>query len=188
MLLGITIKTRVMLVTGPLPIRAPRIHLLVGPVALSTLEVPMPLFRRKLTALLAFGLLLGAMGCDLTTTTATYPLGRLSAQVVDANNAGVQGELLDLYKVEAGTPILWRASITGSNGIGQFGASEAGVIAGEYFIRVRFTTQHELAPGESNDRPVTVNEGDDIVVTFRVVPKTIGGELTQIAVLSNFTG
>lgn len=129
----------------------------------------MPLFRRKFTALLAFGLLLAAVGCS--NLTSTLPLGRLSAQVVDANNAGVQGELLDLYKVGAGAPILWRASITGSNGIGQFGASDGGVIAGEYFIRVRFVTQHELAPGESNDRPVTVNEGDNIVVTFRVVPK-----------------
>lgn len=83
---------------------------------------------------------------------------------------------------------MWRASITSSNGIGEFGASNGGVLAGEYFIRVRFITQHELAPGESNDRPVTVNEGDDIVVTFRVVPKPIGDELTQIAVLSNFVG
>ncbi len=146
----------------------------------------MPRFRRQFTALLAFGLFLGAVGCNAT---GTYPpLGRLSAQVVDANNAGVQGALLDLYKVEGGASILWRASTTSSNGMGEFGVGDGGVIAGEYFIRVRFTTQHELAPGESNDRPVTVNEGDDIVVTFRVVPKTTGGELTQIAVLSNFTG
>lgn len=165
--------------------RTPRIHFLVGPVRSLILEVSMPLFRGQFTALLAFGLLVGAVGCDAT---ATYALGRLSARVVDANDAGVPGALLDLYKVEGGGSILWRASIAGSNGIGVFGASDGGVIAGEYFIRVRFTTQHELAPGESNDRPVTVNGGDDIVVTFRVVPKTIGGELTQIAVLSNFVG
>ena len=135
----------------------------------------MPLSRSQFTALLAFGLLLGAVGCDVTTT---YPLGRLSARVVDPNNAGLEGALLDLYKVEGGRSILWRASMTGSNGIAEFGASDGGVIAAEYFIRVRFTTQHELGPGESNDRPVTVNEGDDIVITFRVVPKDIPHELT----------
>jgi hypothetical protein len=145
----------------------------------------MPLSRRQFTLLPTFGLLLGAVGCNVTTT---YPLGRLSAQVVDANSAGVQGVLLNLYKVEDGRSILWRASITSSNGSGEFGASEGGVIAGEYFIRVRFVTQHELAPGESNDRPVTVNEGDNIVVTFQVVPKENEHELTQIAVLSNFIG
>jgi hypothetical protein len=145
----------------------------------------MPLFRRQFTLLATFGLLLGPLGCDVTTT---YPLGRLSAQVVDPNNAGVQGVLLNLYKVEGGRSILWRGSITSSDGSGEFGASDGGVIAGEYFIRVRFVTQHELAPGESNDRPVTVNEGDNIVVTFRVVPKDNEHELTQIAALSNFVG
>jgi hypothetical protein len=146
----------------------------------------MALFRRKFTALLAFGLLLAVVGCS--SATSTFPLGRLSARVVDANNAGVQGVLLTLYKVEGGRSTLWRTSTTSSNGIGEFGASDGGVIAGEYVIRVSFVTQHQLAPGESNDRPVTVNEGDDIVVTFHVVPKTSGGEVTQIAVLSNFAG
>jgi hypothetical protein len=138
----------------------------------------MPLFRRQFTLLPAVGLLLGAVGCNVTTTS---PLGRLSAKVIDANNAGVQGVLLDLYKVEGGRSILWRAIISSSDGIGEFGASDGGVIAGEYFIRVRFVTQHELAPGESNDRPVTMNEGDNIVVTVRVVPKNNEHELAQIA-------
>ena len=126
----------------------------------------------------AFGLLLGAVSCNVTPTS---PLGRLSAKVIDANNAGVQGVLLDLYKVEGGRSILWRASLSSSDGIGEFGASDGGVIAGEYFIRVRFVTQYELAPGESNDRPVAVNEGDNIVVTVRVVPKTNEHEVAQIA-------
>ena len=138
----------------------------------------MPLFRRQFTLLPAFGLLLGAVSCNVTTTS---PLGRLSAKVIDANNAGVQGVLLDLYKVDGGRSILWRASISSSDGIGEFGASDGGVIAGDYFIRVSFVTQYELAPGESNDRPVIVNEGDNIVVTVRVVPKTNEHEVAQIA-------
>lgn len=133
----------------------------------------MPLFRRQLATLLAFGFLLAAVGCS--DPTSTIPIGRLSVQVLDANNAGVQGVLLDLYKVEGGASILWRFSITSTNGIGEFGVGEGGVIAGEYFIRVRFITQHELAPGETNDRPVTVAEGDNIVVTFRVAPAQPGG-------------
>ena len=137
----------------------------------------MPLFRRHFTLLPAFGLLLGAVSCNGTTTS---PLGRLSAKVIDANNAGVQGVLLDLYKVEGGGSILWRASISSSDGTGEFGASDGGVITGEYFIRVSFVTQYELAPGESNDRPVTVNEGDNIVVTVRVVPKNNEHEVSQI--------
>jgi hypothetical protein len=130
----------------------------------------MPLFRRRLVSLAGLGLLLGAVGCDLTET---YPLGNLSVQVLDQNNAGVRSVLLDLYKVEDGGSIYWRASSTGTNGIGVFGERDGGVIEGEYFIRVIFTTQHQLAPGETNDRPVTVEEGDDIVVTFRAVPKPI---------------
>jgi hypothetical protein len=62
------------------------------------------------------------------------------------------------------------------------------VVAGDYFIRVRFVTHHQLAPGESNDRHVTVNEGDNIIVTFRVVPTDNEHELSQIAVPSDFVG
>lgn len=146
----------------------------------------MPQLRRH-SLLPALALLLGAVGCSNTTT--TYPsLGRLSAQAVDAKNVGVQGIVVDLYRKEGGSWLLWRTSTTGSNGIGEFGASDGGVIAGEYLVRVRFVTQHELAPGESNDRPVTVKDGDNIVVTFRVVPKDSGHVLAQIAVPSDFMG
>lgn len=144
----------------------------------------MPRLGKQFSILPALALV-GVVGCS---DAITAPLGRLTAKVVDANNAGVQGILLDLYKVEGGRSILWRASITSSDGTGEFGQSNGGVLAGDYFIRVKFVTQHQLAPGESNDRPVTVNEGDNIVLTFRVVPKDNEHELTQIAVPSNFTG
>lgn len=126
---------------------------------------------RRFQSLLAFGLLLGSVGCSLTEN---YPLGNLSVRVLDANNAGVQGALLDLYKIENGFPIHWRATSSSTDGTAVFGESDGGVIEGQYFVRVRFTTAHELAPGESNDRPVTVREGDDIVITFRVVPQAPG--------------
>lgn len=148
----------------------------------------MPRCRGQLAFLSAVALLLGAVGCGGTGATATYPLGGLSAKVVDANNAGVEGILLDLYRVEGGTATLWRASRSGSDGIGEFGASEGGVIAGKYVVRVRFVTQYELAAGQTNDRPVTVNEGDKIVITFRVIQKTTDHPLAEITVLSNGVG
>lgn len=136
----------------------------------------MPLSRRRFTLFPALVLFLGAVGCNATTT---GPLGRLSAQAVDTKNVGVPGIVADLYREEGGSWLLWRTSTTASNGIGEFGTSDGGVIAGEYVVRVRFVTQHELAPGESSDRPVTVKDGDNIVVTFRVVPKDSGRVLGQ---------
>ena len=125
-----------------------------------------PHFHTRFLSSLAFALLLGSAGCTLTEN---YPLGNLSVRVVDANDAGVQGALLDLYKIENGFPIHWRATASSANGTGVFGERDGGVIEGQYFVRVRFTTPHQLAPGETNDRPVTVREGDDIVMTFRAV-------------------
>jgi 5-hydroxyisourate hydrolase-like protein (transthyretin family) len=163
-------------------IRSRRLNLFIDLASLFTPQVQMPRFSRQFSIVPAL-MLAGLLGCS---GTSTAPLGRLTAKVVDANDAGVQGILVDLYKMEGGRWILWRTSVTSSNGIGEFGASDGGVVAGDYFIRVRFVTQHQLAPGESNDRHVTVNEGDNIVVTFRVVPKE--HELTQIAVPFDFVG
>jgi len=132
----------------------------------------MPLIRRRFLPLVAFALVAGSIACN--TATETYPIGQLAARVLNESNVGVQGVLLDLYKIEVDGPIRWRATITSSNGIGVFGARDGGVIEGDYYIHVSFTTNHELAAGETNDRPVIVMEGDDIVVTFRVVPKAIG--------------
>jgi hypothetical protein len=129
----------------------------------------MPLFRRGFIPLVAVEFVLASVSCNLTET---YPLGNLSVQVLNQSNAGVQGALLDLYKLEGGASIAWRATATNSDGIGVFGARDGGVIEGDYFIRLILTPAFELAPGESNDRPVTVREGDDITVTFRVMPRS----------------
>ena len=126
------------------------------------------LFRPIRACLAGLSIVVAAAGCDLTEN---YPLGDLSARVVDQNNVGVQGALLDLYKLENGATIHWRATVSSADGRGVFGASDGGVIEGEYFVRVRFLSLHQLAPGETNDRPVTLSEGDDVVVTFHVVPK-----------------
>ena len=113
-------------------------------------------------------------GCnDLTSS---VPLGHLSVKVVDASNVGVQGVAADLYKLVDGGALLWRAASTNSAGIAVFGASDGGVVTGQYYIHVRFTTLHQLAAGETNDKAVTVGEGDDLTVTFHAVAASGPGQ------------
>ena len=120
-----------------------------------------------------------ALLCALTSlacsdSTSASAVGKLSAQVVDANNVGVQGVKADLYKGVVGGAILWRSSLTSSNGLAVFGATEGGVVAGDYYIHLSFVTNFHLADGETNDKTVTVTGGDDNVVTFHVVPAAPG--------------
>jgi hypothetical protein len=96
-------------------------------------------------------------------------VGKLSAKVVDANNVGIQGANADLYKLIGGGALLWRAGSTSSDGIAVFGANEGGVVAGDYYIHVSFITNNQLAVGETNDKQVTVKQGDDLVVTFHAI-------------------
>jgi hypothetical protein len=108
-------------------------------------------------------------------STSALALGKLSAQVVDANNAGVQSVNADLYKVFDGGSVLWRSGLTSSNGVAVFGATDGGVVAGDYYIHLSFVTSYRLANGETNDKSVTVGGGDDDVVTFHVVLAAPGG-------------
>jgi hypothetical protein len=132
----------------------------------------MRILRPRVAIVVGFAAVLGSLACN--DSTATYPLGKLSVQVLDASNNGIQGVAADLYKVVDGGAILWRAGLTSSNGIAVFGASDGGVIAGDYYIHISFSSLHQLAPGETNDRPVTVNEGDDLTVTFHAVANEPG--------------
>ncbi len=128
----------------------------------------MPRNRSRFLVLPVLALVLGVSGCNVTET---YPVGSLSAEVLNDNSVGVQGVRLDLYKVEGAVSTHWRQAVTGEDGIGVFGAADGGVAAGIYYIRVTTTPTMELAPGESNDRPVVLGEGDEIRVTFRVIPR-----------------
>lgn len=128
--------------------------------------------RTRVHSIMALAMIVAAFACNSLTTS---PVGSLSAQVVDANNAGVQGVAADLYKVLQGGSLLWRASSTSSDGIAVFGASDGGVVAGDYYIHLTFSTPYTFAAGEGNDRTVTVKEGDNLVVTFHVVRTGPGG-------------
>ncbi|HEY5023024.1 MAG TPA: hypothetical protein VII30_11125 [Gemmatimonadaceae bacterium] len=123
--------------------------------------------RLRIVAVAAFACVLTSLACS--NSTAVSAVGKLSAKVVDANNVGIQGANADLYKLIGGGALLWRASSTSSDGIAVFGANEGGVIAGDYYIHVSFITNNQLAAGETNDKQVTVKEGDDLVVTFHAV-------------------
>jgi hypothetical protein len=117
--------------------------------------------------------LLASLACNDSTSASA--LGDLSAQVVNANNAGVASVKADLYKVFEGNAVLWRSGLTSSNGVAVFGAADGGVVAGDYYIHLSFVTGYRLADGETNDKAVTVVGGDDNVVTFHVVAVAPGG-------------
>lgn len=129
-------------------------------------------FRRRIASIAILVILWTSLSCDLATSTSE--IGQLSARVVDANGAGIFGVEADLYKLVGGGTLLWRASLTSSNGVAVFGASDGGVAVGEYFIHVTFRTNHDLAAGETNDKPVTVRAGDVLVVTFNAVARGPG--------------
>lgn len=131
----------------------------------------MPRSRRRFLPVVGLALLFSTVSCNVTET---YPVGSVSAEVLNQNNAGVQGVRLDLYRVEGDASIPWRETVTNSNGIGVFGERDGGVIEGDYFIRLILSPTMELAPGEFNDRSVLIREGDNTTVTFRVVPRGSG--------------
>jgi hypothetical protein len=96
-----------------------------------------------------------------------YPLGKLAARVIDIEGRPVRGVAADLFKVTPSGKVYWRASRTDSAGIAVFAAKDGGVIEGKYEIHVSFINWMVLAPGETNDKSVTLKEGDDTVVTFQ---------------------
>ena len=108
-------------------------------------------------------------------STSASALGKVSAQVIDANNTGIQGVQADLYKVVVGGAILWRSSLTSTNGLAVFGAADGGVVAGDYYIHLTFVNNYRLIAGETNDKPITVSSGSDDVVTFHVEAARPGG-------------
>jgi hypothetical protein len=126
-------------------------------------------FRRRIASLAIFAILCTTLSCG--SSTEPFALGQLSVKVVDANNVGIFGAYADLYQGVPGSGILWRATLTSSDGTAVFGAADGGVSVGTYYIHLTFNSAHQLAPGETNDRPVNVTAGSDIVITFHAEAK-----------------
>lgn len=124
----------------------------------------MQTFARRVGTFILAGALPGLIACRRAEH---YPLGKLAVRVMDIENKPVRGAAADLFKITPSGRVYWRASSTDSAGIAVFGAKDGGVIEGDYQVHISFTNWQELVPGETNDKPVTVKEGDDTVVTFR---------------------
>jgi hypothetical protein len=126
------------------------------------------ILHQRIHASIALAVILGIPACK---ETRHYPLGKVAVRVLDANSKPVRGAAADLYKLTPAGKVYWRASRTDSAGIAVLGAKDGGIIQGDYLIHVSFITWHELAKGETNDKPISIREGDDTLITFRVVAK-----------------
>jgi hypothetical protein len=113
-----------------------------------------------------------ASACNESTSASST--GTISVKVVDATDAGVQLVNVDLYKVLPEGAALWRESSTRSDGMAFFGVDDGGLDAGDYVVHLSFVTGYQLAPNETNDKLVTVQGGDNPLVTFHVVRSSPG--------------
>jgi 5-hydroxyisourate hydrolase-like protein (transthyretin family) len=121
----------------------------------------------RLLVVAAFAAICAPLACS--DSTSAPPVGKVSVHVVDANGGGVSLVAVDLYKVVGSETTLWRGAYTGSTGVAVFGETNGGIVEGDYLLHVTFVTNFHLADGETNDKPVTVHGGDDLVVTFHAV-------------------
>ncbi len=111
------------------------------------------------------GLVAGFAGCtDFSTTPDT--LGRVTVSVTDQNNAGVPNLVVDLVLQDRST--IWRTLRTSSDGTGEFGKPDGGVISQTYIVRLALAGQYKLADLETNDKPVQVVIGQIHPITFKV--------------------
>lgn len=121
----------------------------------------------RLLVVAAFAANFAPIACS--DSTSAPPAGKVSVQVVDPNGGGISLVAVDLYKVVGTDATLWRGAYTGSNGIAVFGETDGGITEGNYLVHVSFVTNFHLADGETNDKPLTVKAGDELVVIFHAV-------------------
>src|SRR6476646_6194177 len=101
------------------------------------------------------------VSCNDTSGT-NYPLGNVTAVVVDTNGAPVDQVQVNLMLPDKAT--LWRTAITGSDGKAIFGSGEGGVLVQDYLVVFPSSVQWSLASGETNFKPVTAVEGQTVTV------------------------
>src|ERR1043165_6678249 len=93
------------------------------------------------------GSLVFAASCNDTSGT-DYPLGNVTAVVVDTNGAPVDQVQVNLMLPDKAT--LWRTAITGTDGKAIFGSGEGGVLVQDYLVFFPSSVQWALASGETN--------------------------------------
>ena len=113
-----------------------------------------------------------ASGCtDFSTTPVS--LGRVTVAVKDQNNAAVPLIVVNLLMSDRIQ--IWRSLRTSVDGTGEFGKEDGGVKSQIYIVRIIEEGDYSLAPGETNDKPVTVVIGQTHHITFNMVKRTVGG-------------
>jgi hypothetical protein len=111
-------------------------------------------------------------GCtDFSTTPES--LGRVTVSVTDQNNAGVPLQTVNLLRSDRIQ--IWRTLRTSSDGTGEFGKEDGGVISQQYIVRILPGGEYDLADGETNDKPVAVVIGQIHPVTFKLKKREVGG-------------
>lgn len=107
-------------------------------------------------------------------SSAPQTLGHLIVTAKDASGAGVQGinfTLLLSDRIQE-----WAKVSTSADGSAEFRAKDKGVLPQQYVVRFdALNGNYQLAPGETNDKPVTVVNGQTQTVTFTIVKQGVGG-------------
>jgi hypothetical protein len=127
----------------------------------------MNLFSLRLARSIALsGSLVFVAACN-DTTGSNYPLGTVTVTVVDVNNVPVSGVEFDLMLPDKATT--WRTLVTGADGKGTFGLEDGGqVLVQDYLVLFPSQVQWNLAPGETNYKPVTAVENQTVNVNFKL--------------------
>ena len=132
----------------------------------------MQLISRSMRRLAVAGVIAAAFPACTDFSSAPDSLGHVNVTVTDQANAGVPNLVVDLLMQDKVT--IWRSLRTNSSGKGEFGSADGGVIQQTYYVRLIPGTDYELAPAETNDKPVVVVFGQTYDITFKVARKQIG--------------
>jgi hypothetical protein len=110
------------------------------------------------------------VGCN-DTSGPTYALGNVEVVVTEASGAPVSGVKVNLMLTDKAT--LWRTAITGTDGKGQFGSGEGGVLIQDYLVFFPSNLQYALAAGETNYKPITAIENQTVTIQLKVAKVVI---------------
>lgn len=124
--------------------------------------------RRLLQGGVVVALAVGAVSACTDFSSPPPSLGHVKVLVVDsATNAGVGSLPMTLFLNDRTTA--WRALSTSSDGTGEFGQKDGGVIPATYIVNLDLRgSAYSLADGQTNDKPVQAIIGTTVTVNFRL--------------------
>lgn len=100
-------------------------------------------------------------------------LGRITVSVVDsATNVGVGTLTATLFLEDKTTK--WREIVTSTDGTGEFGTKDGGIIPGKFLVFLSLTGKgYQLAAGEENYKPARSTIGQTDNVSFKLHKGTV---------------